>query len=68
MLNMNEYNSWIVIRTKPQLPNVEEFVASLNETNDINTFLRHVRSAFKTHFCESELFICLTNNSNTNVN
>ena len=48
----------VVIRTKPELPNVDTLVKDLNQTNDINTFLRNVRNAFKTQVPETDSYVC----------
>lgn len=53
----------VVIRTKPELANANDMIQSLNLTNDINTFLRQVRNAFKNTFCESDCVVC--NNKQT---
>ena len=36
-----------MIRTKPEVPTVDELVDHLNNTNDLNAFLRGVRKAFR---------------------
>lgn len=47
----------VVIRTKPELAGANDMIQSLNLTNDINTFLRRVRNAFKNTFCESDCVV-----------
>ena len=37
---------------------MDPLVASLNTTNDINGFLRCVRKAFKSQFCDDVWFVC----------
>ena len=42
----------LVIRTKPELSSTESLAESLNQSNDINTFLREVRKQFRKEFCD----------------
>lgn len=49
------YVRWsLVIRTKPELSSIGELTMVLNQTNDINAFLRNVRKQFRREFCENE--------------
>ena len=42
----------LVIRTKPELSSTESLAQSLNQSNDINTFLREIRKQFLKEFCD----------------
>ena len=61
VLKINEEEKWecrsvigvseLVLRTKPCLENESDLMKRLNESNDINSFLRNVRTSFKAQYC-----------------
>ena len=61
VLKINEEEKWecrgvigvseLVLRTKPCLENESDLMKRLNESNDINSFLRNVRKSFKAQYC-----------------
>ncbi|KAK8807971.1 hypothetical protein WA538_003093 [Blastocystis sp. DL] len=52
VLKVNESERWEIIRTKPELSSTESLAQSLNQSNDINTFLREIRKQFRKEFCD----------------
>ena len=61
VLKVNENEKWELLRTKPSLSNEIELMEKLNESNDINCFLRSVRKSFKAQYCEESFLVYLTN-------
>lgn len=61
VLKINDEEKWerksvydefqIVLRTKPCLENESALMKRLNESNDVNSFLRNVRKSFKAQYC-----------------
>ncbi|CBK25536.2 uncharacterized protein [Blastocystis hominis] len=51
VLKINDEEKWELLRTKPCLENESALMKRLNESNDVNSFLRNVRKSFKAQYC-----------------